>query len=321
VRIRVLGGMGRKGWSEVHPFTIASAGGGEGIELYVKAAGDWTTKLASFARASSASQGLPVAAKRRTMQLIKNLGSGRVVNVLVEGPYGGPGHTIISSYSAALVLCGGSGVSFGLGVVDEIVKDAEMGRARVRFAEMVWVTSDPGSSVTLPFCNFYPLFIHYDVLVSVVPLLPTFTALLSRASKLLGLSLQITVYYTKAQPLDAFPSFALSPPPLFFAHEGDEDEKEASPEPTVREKAPPKAFELPPRLSVHPTRPSIEVHLNALINLTKSLKHGAGTHGLLIATCGTDGLSEGARKAESSIEGWVRKEIGGIEFFDEGFSC
>lgn len=74
VRIRVLStGMGIFGWSEVHPFTIASAShSDEGMVLMVKKTGNWSTSLYDMAKISSH----------------RESGIGSHVKVMVEGPYG-----------------------------------------------------------------------------------------------------------------------------------------------------------------------------------------------------------------------------------------
>ena len=77
VRLRVLSwGMGWRGWTEAHPFTIASVSrcpSGEGLVLMVKKAGDWTSSLFDLAQEVDVGEG----------------GSGsRKVKVMITGPYG-----------------------------------------------------------------------------------------------------------------------------------------------------------------------------------------------------------------------------------------
>jgi predicted ferric reductase len=74
VRIRVMSaGMGWWGWTEVHPFTIASvARGQEGLVLLCKKSGSWTSKLYQMAKVGGYVEG----------------GIGREVSVMIEGPYG-----------------------------------------------------------------------------------------------------------------------------------------------------------------------------------------------------------------------------------------
>ena len=64
---------------------------------------------------------------------------------------GGPGYTVYASYSAALFICGGSGISFGLSTVQELVQRDIEGRSRVKFVELIWVVQDPGKQRSPPF--------------------------------------------------------------------------------------------------------------------------------------------------------------------------
>ena len=67
--------MGWWGWTESHPFTIASVSNtDDGLVLAVKQVGSWTTKLYDIAKASGYGQGGKMA--------------GRKVKVMIEGPYG-----------------------------------------------------------------------------------------------------------------------------------------------------------------------------------------------------------------------------------------
>ncbi|GAB1521150.1 hypothetical protein RhiTH_004241 [Rhizoctonia solani] len=172
VRVRVLNSkMGMLGWAESHPFTIASIsspkGGGDGLTLLVKKAGDWTNSLYSLSQHVTSEE---------------SSGSGSRVKVVVEGPYGGPGSTIPSSFSSALVVVGGSGITFGTSTVEELVAAAENGCTRTKYAELVWVVQDHSA---------------------IAPLLPAFATLLSRASDA-HMTLTVTVHYTRAT--DAIPA-------------------------------------------------------------------------------------------------------------------
>lgn len=136
VRLRVLHS---RLWMESHPFTVASAsasagrdGEGDGLVLMCKRAGGWTNALYEAAKAGGYD------AER---------GSGGEVRVILEGPYGGPGHTVFASFSAAVFVVGGSGVSFALAAVQDLVRRDMKGASRVKAIELVWCVQDPG---TLP---------------------------------------------------------------------------------------------------------------------------------------------------------------------------
>ncbi|RDX49455.1 iron reductase [Lentinus brumalis] len=167
VRLRILSsGMGPYGWAEAHPYTIASASDGtvqEGIVLICKKAGSWTRRL------------YDIAAENRRGAL-----GGSDVRVLVEGPYGGLGYTGPDSFSGSVFFAGGSGISYGLSGVQELLEHAKSGVGSVRCVDLVW-------SVHHPDC--------------VRPILPFFAALLAE-SKAADIALGISVFYTRALTAD-----------------------------------------------------------------------------------------------------------------------
>ncbi|TFK37001.1 hypothetical protein BDQ12DRAFT_608543 [Crucibulum laeve] len=167
VRVRVYSfAMGWFSWIESHPFTIASVSGGpEGIVLLCKKTGTWTTKLYDMAKTNGFVERGVVA---------------REVRVMVEGPYGGPGHTIFASFSAAVFVAGGSGITFALSAIQDLVQKDLKGRSRVKVIELVWVVTDPAS---------------------LVPLVPLFTSLIQQS---VFTPIRISVYYTRA-PIGKFP--------------------------------------------------------------------------------------------------------------------
>ena len=57
---------------------------------------------------------------------------------------GGPGHRVFSSFSAAVVVAGGSGITFALSVIQDLIqKDLNAG-SRVKILELIWIIQDPG---------------------------------------------------------------------------------------------------------------------------------------------------------------------------------
>lgn len=155
VRLRVLSSsMGWWGWSEVHPFTIANvAETSEGMVLMCKKTGRWTSSLFSMAQTASYSE--------------TGLKLGCDVRVMVEGPYGGVGHTVMSSYSGAIFVVGGSGVSFALAAVPDLIRAA----TDTKIIDIVWSVQDPSS---------------------LSPLLPLFTTLVQKSR------VNVHVFYTRA---------------------------------------------------------------------------------------------------------------------------
>lgn len=133
VRLRVFSsGMGLMGWSEVHPFTIASTGvGADGMVLMCKKAGGWTTRLYNTANTPGVSEEKGLCRKSEAI-------------VMLEGPYGGVGHTMINAFSGAMFVAGGSGITFPLAAMQDLVEKNIQGRSRVRAIYLVWCIQDPG---------------------------------------------------------------------------------------------------------------------------------------------------------------------------------
>jgi len=156
-------GMGWLGWAENHPLTIASVSHTEeGLVLMCKKTGKWTNKLYDMAVAS----GYGEAGK----------GTGGNVKVMLEGPYGGPGHSVYESYSAAVFVCGGSGISFGLSAVQDLVQKDIEAASRVKVIELIWSIQDPAS---------------------LVPLIPLFSSIIQQRA---FTTINISVFYTRATP-------------------------------------------------------------------------------------------------------------------------
>ncbi|KAI0635390.1 iron reductase [Trametes polyzona] len=165
VRLRVLSlGMGFRGWAEAHPFTIASVSrspSGEGLVLMCKKAGDWTNRLYELAQRADYGEAN---------------GVGSNVQVVVEGPYGGPGHAIFGSFSGAMFVAGGSGITFALAAVQDLMKKDLEFKSRVRAIELVWSVQDPAA---------------------LQPLIPLFSTLLAQSRNAYA-NLRISVFYTRA---------------------------------------------------------------------------------------------------------------------------
>ncbi|KAK7052300.1 iron reductase [Favolaschia claudopus] len=166
VRLRVLtGALGLTGWAESHPFTIASvSGSSEGLVLMVKKSGDWTSKLFDFAKSGG----------------LTEAGVGRNVKVVLEGPYGGPGHAMFHSYSAAVFIVGGSGISFAMSAIQDLIEKDLRGQSRVKIIELIWTVQDPAA---------------------LLPLYPLFNTMIAQSA---FTRMRISVFYTRA-PIGKFP--------------------------------------------------------------------------------------------------------------------
>ncbi|KAG8993156.1 hypothetical protein FRB94_010976 [Tulasnella sp. JGI-2019a] len=177
VRLRTVSmQMGCINLFEAHPFTIASVAentNGEGLVLYAKACGDWTNRL--YGIASDSGSTTAVVEKRGSVGSVTEQGTR--MRMIVEGPYGGSGHDVMSTFSSAFIVAGGSGITWALSTLEEIIRDAELKRANTRLIHLVWVVQDPAPLKTM---------------------LPGFQALLKRIAFLSALDLTINVYYTRA---------------------------------------------------------------------------------------------------------------------------
>ena len=135
VRIRILSSeMGIRGWPVAHPFSIANVPGmcgSTGMVLIAKKTGAWTTELYH-------------AASRMEDDCSEKGAAAGSLRVLVEGPYGGTGAMIMSSYTSALLVGGGSGITFVLAQAEELVRDITLGRSSVCHIELIWTTQDEG---------------------------------------------------------------------------------------------------------------------------------------------------------------------------------
>ncbi|KAG8216185.1 ferric reductase like transmembrane component-domain-containing protein [Butyriboletus roseoflavus] len=160
IRLRVLSTtMGLWSLAEIHPFTIANVSKtDEGLVLLCKKAGRWTTKMYEIANTSVyGEQGLEL---------------GRSIKVMVEGPYGGVGNTLMPSYSGIMLVVGGSGVSFALSAVQELVQSGNA--SNVTDIDVIWCIADPAS---------------------LTPIIPLLTAFISQCN---AARLRFSVFYTRA---------------------------------------------------------------------------------------------------------------------------
>lgn len=57
---------------------------------------------------------------------------------------GGPGHRVFSSFSAAVVVAGGSGITFALSVIQDLIQKDLNAESRVKVLELIWIIQDPG---------------------------------------------------------------------------------------------------------------------------------------------------------------------------------
>ncbi|KAG8221543.1 ferric reductase like transmembrane component-domain-containing protein [Butyriboletus roseoflavus] len=176
VRIRVLSSaMGLIGWAETHPFTIASvAKTPDGLVLLCKNAGGWTKRLYEMAKVAGYG--------------CEDGDATRMVAVMLDGPYGGPGHSVFASFSAAMFVVGGSGITFALSAIQDLIQRDSEDSSRVKVIELIWSIQDPSA---------------------LNPLVPLFSSLIQQSTRT---PLRISVHYTRAA--DVLPAKNCLPPGL-----------------------------------------------------------------------------------------------------------
>jgi len=178
VRLRVISDAWLGWWStwlfgRARPFTIAAGSNSGGMILSVKVQGSWTRRLLGMS--GDAADARP---KERFTDPERGRGPSREVRVIVEGPYGGPGYSLYSAYSGVVLVAGGSGISYVMGVLDDVLQKHACGKSRVRVIEVIWSVADPDSL--------------YSLLPELIPLMQP------RSSPHNSLSLRFNVHWTQA---------------------------------------------------------------------------------------------------------------------------
>lgn len=150
VRVRFVNpDSGALGWimallfARTRPFSISSKPAGSGLELLIKKEGSSTREL--FKMAGGGARNMDEKAANVELGQV----SSRRFKVLVEGPYSGHAATMFEAYSGALLVAGGSGISFILSLLDDLVNKHVEGRSRTRAIEVVWSVGDANSLMEL----------------------------------------------------------------------------------------------------------------------------------------------------------------------------
>jgi ferric-chelate reductase len=209
---------------------------------------------------------------------------------------GGPGHAISASYSAVVMIIGGSGITFALSTIQDLVQKGLRGESRIKVIELVWIVQSPGilflSSIKL--CCLR----NGIIAESITPLLPTLTSFMNSCPYL-----TISVHYTR--PLT----------PQMEEKSGGSSSSSSLVQ--LQEDAPGN------HIAKHPGRPG-QRHLVGLmehaIARATSDDHDAERNstqhvpsGMLVGVCGPQGLSKDIVSAVSSIDSKMKTQIGGVE--------
>jgi len=135
-----------------HPFTIINNTGPE-IVLLVKARKGVTRRLFDLVRTRSlAAVGLNGATDKRLSLASMRGGEGCVqvppvyVRTWIDGPFGSSSRSRWGEFSSVLIICGGSGISFGASICDHICRTMVQGQAGKRFqvqrVRLCWVVRE-----------------------------------------------------------------------------------------------------------------------------------------------------------------------------------
>lgn len=319
VRIRIPALGSRHGF-EGHPFTISSAPNGEGMVLMCKDAGDWTKQLFDYSRALEASTTEPES------------GAGRNVTIIIEGPYGGTGNTMLSSFSSLVLVAGGSGITHALAIAHDLIMRAPTGAVRARMVDLVWMVKTEQEAK---------------------PLMPTLQELVSDAKSWEAASIEgqkrqanyasptafrIQIFVTRcpaSSPLALVPSATALSSFNVETSEGksgmighmsganrekvaylSRNPSAASTMSTMRDKN----VQLS-GITARPARPNLNIIISKIVD--ESIAHHrqnlTEASGMYITACGPEGLIYSTMQAVKALEAYKRTAVGGVEFEEERF--
>jgi ferric-chelate reductase len=197
-------------------------------------------------------------------------------------PTGGVGHTVFPSFSAALLVAGGSGISFALSQLSALVSAAATGRAATTTVELVWTVQDPGAFA---------------------PFLPELDTLLARARACGRLNVRVTLAYTRALTesgmklhLPSGVRVAPGRPRVARVLDG------------VLSRAVAAGGQAPPATTREPVSPA---------SPALAVGGGAPLQGLVVAVCGPPAMCADVARAVRGVSGEARRAVGGLELHEE----
>ncbi|KAK8846510.1 hypothetical protein IAR55_005596 [Kwoniella newhampshirensis] len=307
VRIRVPA-FGLVRGFESHPFTIASAPNGEGLVLMCKKAGDWTTRLNHHAAAGS---------------ITETGEKGRHITIILEGPYGGLGNTMISSYSGAMLVAGGSGITSALGHATGLIARAPTGAVRTRTIDLVWLVRT--EEIAKPFVK---------ILSDLVDEAKRWEQKCIRAQGgLRPVALRVHVFITRCS-IDSPPN--LLPYSPSSGSSGGSSSASLEDDKSVRlESGDLNTFtttsltmtngntssEVLSSITVKTLRPSFIAVLSGITDETieRGAKEGHSPSGILVTACGPGGMVFTVSESVRLYEEYKKKLVGGVDFEAQHF--
>ena len=231
---------------------------------------------------------------------------------------GGPQHAVFSSFSAAVFIAGGSGITFALSAIQDLVQKDLCGASRVKIIELIWIIPNPAC---------------------LAPILPTLSMIVQQS---VFTPLRISVFYTRA-PTGKQPAFfaaaSASPfaeselgrslsspshlPPRSAATQTQFQRLSAQ---TLNLSSPAQQpIHFPPGLTLAPGKPRLlkflEHAINHVVNIGQSNPNGEALSltGVIVGVCGPVGLADDAAAAVSGVDSLRRDQVGGVELHEEVF--
>ncbi|WVR09409.1 hypothetical protein IAU60_006476 [Kwoniella sp. DSM 27419] len=323
VRVRVPA-LGLRHGFECHPFTIASAPDEDGMVLMVKAAGDWTRKLFELAQQSSDAED-------------RMEGGSNRATVILEGPYGGLGNTLLPSFSSVLLVAGGSGITQALSLAHDLVVRAPTGVVRARTIDLVWMVRTEDIAK---------------------PVMPTLLGLVKEAKEwerrcLTGrrkgeqlpqpTALRVKIFVTRCPASSPISLLSVEDNPFLveeddsiagagvmkrFPSAADKEKYDylcrnpSSASSTSSTSTSTKLHDPLSTLSVHPIRPNFQILVSSLADETIA-RHGRAmtdASGICVTACGPESMVADVRDSVRKLGEDKNRAAGGVEFEAEHFA-
>lgn len=185
---------------------------------------------------------------------------------------------MFNSYSAAVFVAGGSGITFALSAVRELIQQDLKGESRVRVIGALPPKTSTGLSLTRSFLRYSELIWVVQDAASLLPLVPQFTAMIQQPTYV---RLNISVHYTKA---------------------------------VVGKMRLPNT--LPLGLTLNAGRPRLISLIESTASLAVNVG-GGEVCGMIVGVCGPTGLGDDVTKSVGLVDPAKRDQIGGIEVHEE----
>ena len=325
VRIRVPA-LGFPLGAESHPFTIASAPDGEGMVLMCKAAGGWTERLYDLAAAGDGTFRVRGTERRTT------------ATVILEGPYGGLGNTMLSSFSSVVLIAGGSGITHAMTLAHDLVNSSPTGVVRSRTVDLIWI-------------------IRTENIAS--PLMPSLLDLVNDAKawetqcievrrrggdRPQPTALRVTIYITRTPASSPLRLLTATNPfetdrddvlqdrqrPLGLYRQPSEADQEkhaylvrnasTSTASSSRSLFADRNVSLS-TISVQPRRPRFRGILSDVADETiaRHRRDSTNPSGICVTSCGPSRMCDDVRQAVKDLEGWKKRAVAGMELEEEIF--